>query len=286
MAQLAAPRADAPGDSSPNRPYPWCRGRLVRGPNSVSLRRLAAQPRWRRGRPPGRAVGGEERLRKPTRVRGLVAAAAVLIAACSGSTASAPRAGRQRGGKPAGGRRSGGREPERRSQSPAAGAANVRLQLQWVPQAQFAGYFAADAQGLLHGRGPQRQRSSPAARPSRRRPSARPRRSRVHDRVGAQGARGSRAKGHPTSSTSPRSSSAPARGPCPWKDSIVDDSILPADFKGKKVGVWDFGNEYEVTAGRPNRPDAGPTGTDYTKVIQPFNMTPAAEHGRSTSPRR
>ena len=31
-----------------------------------------------------------------------------------------------------------------------------------------------------------------------------------------------------------------------WKDSNITD---PADFEGKKVGVWDFGNEFEVTAG-------------------------------------
>jgi NitT/TauT family transport system substrate-binding protein len=52
-----------------------------------------------------------------------------------------------------------------------------------------------------------------------------------------------------------------------WKDSNI---TRPADFKGKKVGVWDFGNEFEVTAAakkegyEPNR--------DYTKVIQPFDM--------------
>ena len=32
-----------------------------------------------------------------------------------------------------------------------------------------------------------------------------------------------------------------------WKDNNITS---PEQFKGKKVGVWDFGNEYEVTAGR------------------------------------
>ena len=32
-----------------------------------------------------------------------------------------------------------------------------------------------------------------------------------------------------------------------WKDSSITS---PEQFKGKKVGVWDFGNEFEVTAGR------------------------------------
>ena len=40
-----------------------------------------------------------------------------------------------------------------------------------------------------------------------------------------------------------------------WKDSNITS---PADFKGKKVGVWDFGNEFEVTAGgHEGRPRAG-----------------------------
>jgi NitT/TauT family transport system substrate-binding protein len=52
-----------------------------------------------------------------------------------------------------------------------------------------------------------------------------------------------------------------------WKDS----NITSVDqFKGKKIGVWDFGNEYEVTSGALKH---GLTvGTDYTRVIQDFNM--------------
>ena len=53
-----------------------------------------------------------------------------------------------------------------------------------------------------------------------------------------------------------------------WKDSNI---TTPADFKGKKVGAWGFGNEFEVTAAA-TRPVSKP-GTDYTKVIQPFDMT-------------
>ena len=61
---------------------------------------------------------------------------------------------------------------------------------------------------------------------------------------------------------------APGKGP----DPVSTNSITsPADFKGKKVGVWDFGNEYEVVAGALK--DGLTQGTDYTKVIQPFDMT-------------
>jgi len=52
-----------------------------------------------------------------------------------------------------------------------------------------------------------------------------------------------------------------------WKDSNITS---PADFEGKKVGVWDFGNEYEVTAGALKH--GLEVGTDYEKVIQDFNM--------------
>ena len=97
------------------------------------------------------------------------------------------------------------------SQAPAE-TTDVRLQLQWAPQAQFAGYFAADRRGLLRGRGPQRQvrAGRPGRHPAGRR--LRPGRPRVHDRLGPEGARG--AAWHaasPTSSTSRRSSSAQAR---------------------------------------------------------------------------
>jgi NitT/TauT family transport system substrate-binding protein len=54
-----------------------------------------------------------------------------------------------------------------------------------------------------------------------------------------------------------------------WKDSNI---TKPSDFKGKKVGVWDFGNEYEVTAGAKKDGNLV-AGTDYTKVIQAFDMS-------------
>jgi NitT/TauT family transport system substrate-binding protein len=45
----------------------------------------------------------------------------------------------------------------------------------------------------------------------------------------------------------------------------------PADFADKNVGVWDFGNDYEVIAAAQ---EAGlEVGTDFTRVIQPFDMS-------------
>ena len=61
-----------------------------------------------------------------------------------------------------------------------------------------------------------------------------------------------------------------------WKDNAIDD---PCKFAGKKVGVWDFGNEFEVTAGAlacgltPGLENNGDPAKQYQKVIQPFDMT-------------
>ena len=75
----------------------------------------------------------------------LTAAAVMVFAACTPAATTAPASQTPASVAPAAARR-----PERHPQPPAsaaATAASVRLQLQWAPQAQFAGYFAADKQG-------------------------------------------------------------------------------------------------------------------------------------------
>ncbi len=153
--------------------------------------------------------------------------------------------------------------------SPSAAAlTKVRVQLQWAPQAQFAGYFAAKEKGFYAAEGldveivpggpdviPQ-QVGSAANGPEftiswvpkvlEAREAAQP-----SDLVNI-------AQMFQRSGTLSVS----------WKDSNITG---PADFRGKKVGAWGFGNEFEVTA-------AGlkfglHEGTDYTKVTQPFDMT-------------
>ena len=144
-------------------------------------------------------------------------------------------------------------------------AASVQLQLQWAPQAQFAGYFAAVEQGyyedenldveILDG-GPDV----------------------VPQQVGS-------APDGPefTISWVPKVLEARAAGSdlvniaqifqrsgtlsVAWADSGISS---PADFAGKRVGVWDFGNEFEVTAAASA--EGLEEGTDYEKVIQPFDM--------------
>ncbi len=145
-------------------------------------------------------------------------------------------------------------------------AATVQLQLQWAPQAQFAGYFAAVEEGyyedenltveILDG-GPDV----------------------VPQQVGS-------APDGPefTISWVPKVLEARAGGSdlvnigqifqrsgtlsVAWADSGITS---PADFEGKKVGVWDFGNEFEVTAAATA--EGLEEGVDYEKVTQPFDMT-------------
>jgi NitT/TauT family transport system substrate-binding protein len=61
-----------------------------------------------------------------------------------------------------------------------------------------------------------------------------------------------------------------------WKNANI---TKPADFRGKKVGAWPFGNELEVLAAATL---AGLTaGTDFTRVEQDFDMSEliAAKNG-------
>ena len=152
--------------------------------------------------------------------------------------------------------------------SGAAALDEVRLQLQWAPQAQFAGYFAAVEQGFFEANGlavtiidggpeviPQ-QAGSAADGPEFTI-------SWVPKVLEAR-------EGNPASDLVNIAQIFQRSGTLSvsWKDSNITS---PADFKGKKVGVWDFGNEFEVTAGAKK---AGlEQGVDYEKVIQPFDMT-------------
>jgi NitT/TauT family transport system substrate-binding protein len=156
----------------------------------------------------------------------------------------------------------------------AAEAATVRLQLQWVPQAQFAGYFAADQQGYFTAENLTVQfvPGGPNVIPQ---------------------AVGSQPDGPEfTISWVPKVLEAREGGSdlvdiaqvfqrsgtlsVSWKDSAIAD---PCGFAGKKVGVWDFGNEYEVTAGAlgcdltPGLENNGDPAKQFQKVIQPFDMT-------------
>jgi NitT/TauT family transport system substrate-binding protein len=179
---------------------------------------------------------------------GLAAAAAVLalgLAACS-TTPQAPPSG-------------GGAAP-----SSAAGALTpVKLQLQWVTQGQFAGYFAAVDQGFYKKRGLDVQILEGGV-------------DIVPQTVLAQGnadfaiawvpkALASREQGAGITDVAQvfqRSGT--------YQVSFANKNIgAPADLRGKKVGNWGFGNEFELFAGMTK---AGISPGDVTLVQQQFDM--------------
>jgi len=179
---------------------------------------------------------------------GLAAAAAVLalgLAACS-TTPQAPPSG-------------GGAAP-----SSAAGALTpVKLQLQWVTQGQFAGYFAAVDQGFYKKRGLDVQILEGGV-------------DIVPQTVLAQGnadfaiawvpkALASREQGAGITDVAQvfqRSGT--------YQVSFANKNIAaPGDLRGKKVGNWGFGNEFELFAGMTK---AGISPGDVTLVQQQFDM--------------
>ncbi len=152
-------------------------------------------------------------------------------------------------------------------QAAAPTTATVRLQLQWAPQAQFAGYFAAVQEGyytaenlnveILDG-GPDviPQVVGSEANGPEFTISWLPKVLEVRD------------KGQSDLVNIAQMFQRSGTLSVAWADSGIDD---PSDFAGKKVGAWAFGNEYEVTAAASQAGLA--EGTDYTKVTQPFDMS-------------
>ena len=192
----------------------------------------------------------------------LATTASIAFAACTGAATpapatdapTAPPASAAPGTTPAPG------------DTPAPAPASVRLQLQWVPQAQFAGYFAAERQGYFAAEGltvniipggpdviPQVAGSAPDGPEFTISwvPKVLEARTSGSDLVNI-------AQIFQRSGTLSVS----------WADSGITG---PADFAGKKIGVWDFGNEFEVTAGA--LAEGLVAGVDYEKVIQPFDMS-------------
>ena len=188
----------------------------------------------------------------------VVAASALVLAACGtqGGGSAAPDTSDGEAASAAPDASGGGTGGE---------TASVRLQLQWAPQAQFAGYFAALEEGYYADEG--LEVDILAGGPDV-----------VPQQVGS-------AEDGPefTISWVPKVLEARESGSdlvniaqvfqrsgtlsVAWADSGITE---PADFEGKRVGVWDFGNEFEVTAAA--RQAGLEEGVDYEKVIQPFDM--------------
>jgi NitT/TauT family transport system substrate-binding protein len=208
----------------------------------------------------------------------LFAAAAMIFSACS-STASQAPASQAPSAAPTTAASTG-----TASSAPSAAAAapaSVKLQLQWAPQAQFAGYFAADKQGYYKA-----ENLTVTMVPGG--PDVVPQ------------VEGSKSNGPEfTISWVPKVLEArEAAQPSDlvdiaqvfqrsgtlsvtWKADKITD---PCALAGKKVGVWDFGNEYEVTAGlltcglTPGLENNGDPTKQYQKVIQAFDMKAFLAH--------
>jgi NitT/TauT family transport system substrate-binding protein len=201
------------------------------------------------------------------RTLGLAAATVILIVACAGPSATntpAPTAGQT----PA---PTAGQTP-----SPTAGEmTHVQLQLQWEPQAQFAGYFAADVQGYYAAEGLEVEMLRGGAEVIPQVVGSDPNGPEftiswvpkvLEVRANGQSDLVNIAQIFQRSGT--RSVSwAAGKGPGTPSDENITS---PEQYAGKNVGVWGFGNEYEVTAAALLYDLV--QNEDYTKVIQPFNM--------------
>jgi NitT/TauT family transport system substrate-binding protein len=153
--------------------------------------------------------------------------------------------------------------------SGAVGLDQVRLQLQWVPQAQFAGYFAAVEQGYFEANGI--EVTIVAGGPEV-----------IPQEVGS-------APNGPEFIVSWVPKVLEAREGRPASDLVniaqvfqrsgtlsvswrASDITSPADFRGRNVGAWESGNELEITAG--TRKAGLEPGADYELMPQGLDMTP------------
>src|SRR5262245_19024530 len=165
------------------------------------------------------------------------------------------------------------------AQSPAApaecdvsGATPVSLQLQWVTQAQFAGFFAAKDKCFYAEQGLDVTllEADPTGTPPQ--------------TIGADPngpeftiawvpkVLEQRDKGQSDLVNIAQHFQRSGTLSLTWKDSGITS---PADFRGKVIGVWPFGNEYEVTAAIAAE---GMTQADYVQAVQFFTMQPFLIH--------
>ncbi len=145
------------------------------------------------------------------------------------------------------------------------GTIAVDFQLQWVPQAQFAGYFAAKDLGMYEEAG--LDVTLPRRRPRHRAAAGRGRPERPRVRRGwvpkVLVAREEGADLVNIAQVFQRSGTVEV--------SFADSGITsPEDWAGKKVGAWGFGNEFEVVAAA--RQAGLEPGTDFEQVTQNFDM--------------
>jgi NitT/TauT family transport system substrate-binding protein len=161
----------------------------------------------------------------------------------------------------------GGNQSSPSSQAPSTSTTpdQVSLQLKWVTQAQFAGYYAALKQGFYA-----EENLDVTIKPGG--PDIAP-----EQVVASNQAQfginwlanllSVREQGTPLVNIAQIYTNAGMRE-ISWKDSNIN---TPADLRGKKVGIWFFGNEFTLLA-TLNKYGIDKD-TDVTLVQQPFDMT-------------
>lgn len=196
----------------------------------------------------------------------LALALALVLVACGGAAEDAGDAGSEPGVEQG---QDEGEGEEGADEAPEAAEelTSVRLQLQWVAQSQFAGYYAAQAQGFYEDEGLDLAILEGAVEI-------------VPQQVVAQGdaefgiawvpkmlaSREAGADLVNIGQVFQRSGTVQVA----WADSGIESVD---DWAGKRVGTWGFGNEWEVFAALrmndidPDNPD------DVTIVQQPFDMS-------------
>ncbi|MDQ2933765.1 MAG: ABC transporter substrate-binding protein [Chloroflexota bacterium] len=193
----------------------------------------------------------------------LLSAAALILAACgTGGTGATPTAQQAGSSTPSGS----GPAAANDCGAAAFGGSKIDLsfQLQWTPQAQFAGYFAANDKGyydeagltvkILDGGPTIAPQQVVAAKDGPELGEGWVPKVLVADEAGADLVN--------IAQVFQRSGTLDVS----WKDSNI---ASPADWKGKKIGAWGFGNQFEMTAAASK---AGLAASDYKAVTQDFNM--------------
>ncbi len=189
-----------------------------------------------------------------------LAAVAMLLAACAAPTPVAPPPAAPKAADPT-------KAPAAPPPAAPVVATKVTLQLQWVAQAQFAGYFAARDRGFYKDEGLDITIKEGAV-------------DIVPQQVVASGAadfgvawlpkvlvsREEGAKLVNIAQVFQRSGTLQVS----WKDNNL---TKVADWKGKKVGTWGFGNEHELFAAMRKSGINPDDKSAVTIVQQPFDMS-------------
>jgi len=154
----------------------------------------------------------------------------------------------------------------------------VQLQLQWLDQAQFSGYYAAAEQGYYADEGLEVEFLAGGGTISPQEVGSQPDGPEFTIAWVPKVLQAREANSDLVQIAQMFQKAATLS--VSWKDAGITS---PADFAGKRVGAWPFGNELEVLAA--GTLEGLTAGTDYTRVEQDFDMSEliAAQDGCAAS---